>query len=56
MRRQNSIDSLIKGTSEEYNRRIESEKARKEMALKYMEKHEQEVRKRFEQFRDDMNK
>ena len=56
MRHQDNIDGLIKDTNEQYAKRIENEKARKDLALKYMQRHESEVKEKFEHYRDDMNK
>jgi protein phosphatase 1 regulatory subunit 7 len=56
MRHQDNIDGLIKDTNEQYARRIETEKARKDLALRYMQKHEADVKEKFERYRDDMNK
>jgi hypothetical protein len=56
MRKENSIDSLIKATHEEYGKRIETEKLRKDMVLRYMQQHEATVKKKFESYRDSMNK
>jgi len=56
MRKENSIDTLIQETSKEYEKRVQTEKLRKEMVLKYMQQHEDNVRQKFQDFRDTMNK
>eukprot|EP00826_Nyctotherus_ovalis_P037946 TRINITY_DN3509_c0_g1_i10.p1 TRINITY_DN3509_c0_g1~~TRINITY_DN3509_c0_g1_i10.p1 ORF type:complete len:213 (+),score=70.69 TRINITY_DN3509_c0_g1_i10:759-1397(+) len=56
MHRESEIEGLIENTNKEYEKRIELEKERKDMVLKYMARHEEDVRRKFEEYREEMNK
>ena len=55
-RKETNVEAIIKGTTDEYAKRVESEKLRRDMVLKYMKRHEEEVNKKFDAFQENMNK
>jgi len=54
--KENTIETLIENTNKEYEKRIELEKKRKDRILRSIVKYEQEVKNKYEAYRNDMNK